>query len=147
MQRVRSSRRDLQRLFDQHVQAVARGRDALFAVQARGASDGHEVHRSMAEKSLEVVVGDGVVLAGETRGLLRIAAIDGGNLEPRQLRAARMCVSVMPPAPMNPTCMTWNSSGCWETPRHRGSPARVGIAGRGRDGAFVPTEDRSVPQR
>ena len=107
--------RDLQRLFDQDVQAVPRGGDSLFTVQARRAADGHEVHRSMREKSVEVVVGDGVVLPGEMHGLLGIAAIHGGNLEPgHAARRANVCVGDAARAD-EPYMHGWNSSECCET--------------------------------
>ena len=104
-ERVGARGRHVERLFDEDVQSAARGGDALLTVKPRGAADGHHVHRPMREKLLEVVVGDGTVLPREVHGFVTICANDRGDLNAGTLRAARMCVSVMPPAPINPICM------------------------------------------
>ena len=59
----------------------------------------------MREELLEVVVGDAAVLPREVHGFVTNCADDRGDLYAGTLRAARMCVSVMPPAPINPICM------------------------------------------
>ena len=74
---------DVERLFDEHVQAARGGRDPLIGVQRRRAADGDEVHRPVVEKRLEAVERDAAVELGEALRLRDVSPVDRGDLDAR----------------------------------------------------------------
>ena len=78
---VGAGRGDVQGLFDENVQAMPGGGDAVLGVKAGGAADDDEVHRPMLEEAVEVVIESSGEFAGEESDLFRVGAVDRGNCD------------------------------------------------------------------
>ena len=91
-ERLALRERDVDRLLHQHVQRLLRGGDSLVGVQRRRAADHHQVHRPVRQEL--VVAGERAAAEarGERLGLGQVAAVEGGDAEPRLERRARVRV-------------------------------------------------------
>ena len=72
-------RRNVDRLFDKHVQAVAGGGNPFVGMKAGWAADDDHFHRTVREKGFEIAVNGGVMRIAQVARLSRIGAIDGNN--------------------------------------------------------------------
>jgi hypothetical protein len=63
------------------VQAAFGSRNTMLRVKTRGAANGHNLHRSMIEKPIEVTVRSGAIVLRESRDFLRIAPVNSDDFE------------------------------------------------------------------
>ena len=73
---------DINRLFDQHVQATPRRRDSVLCMQSRRTADGYKIHWPVRQESLEIGVCGGVVSTRQRCDFFGIAAVNRDNLDP-----------------------------------------------------------------
>ena len=94
--------RDVNRFFDEDMEAAPRRGDPLLGVQARRTADGDEDASAMVEKAIQIVVHDATDPVGETAGLVMVGAVEGGNLDARDGFGRPAWMSLMLPPPRMP---------------------------------------------
>ena len=70
---------DFDRFFRKDVQAMTGGSDALRGVQTGGASDDHQIHRTMLQERVEILIGSAAVFAAEAGDFLGVASVNRGD--------------------------------------------------------------------
>ena len=78
-ERIGALDRDVNRFFDQHVQAAPARGDALLGMQTRGASDGYQVHRLVRKEAIEVRIRRGAVGRRQSFRPAWIATVHGDD--------------------------------------------------------------------
>ena len=80
------------------MEAAAGGGSGMFGVEARGTADRHDIHRTVIEEALQVVVGGGAVLGGNRPCLVAVRAPHRRHLATRGGCRARVRRTDVAPA-------------------------------------------------